>query len=311
MQSQMPTRVGVISLVVLMVGIGPAPILAAPGYEGVPTLGPGHGPYISILCYQDISEDADAPTSSVSASTLRRQIRYLRDQGFEFATVSQLASYRSRHYMLPSKVAVLTFDGGYESFYDDVLPILREEDVGATLSIITSLVDSSPADGPARLSWEQIREIAASGFVEIASQTHALHTLNPEYPEGENMSAVTTRLYDTEMDRYEDNAAYRVRLRDDFGRSRELLTEHAGVEVRVLSWPFGEHNQVAREIARLEGLPVTLGLEGGWVTRHQLRQGYLPRNLVTRETPIEAQGMTWFSPSLEPVQTAGAVTSDL
>jgi len=71
----------------------------------------------------------------------------------------------------------LTFDDGYESFYHEVLPLLREFEAPATLFVITGYVgrdnDWDAHLGLNRrrhLDWGQIREAARAG-VEIGSHT--------------------------------------------------------------------------------------------------------------------------------------------
>ena len=73
-------------------------------------------PVIAILCYHDISNDPNTRDDTVSPELLRTHIQSLRDQGFHFATASQLLAFRERPEALPEKVAVLTFDDGYRSF---------------------------------------------------------------------------------------------------------------------------------------------------------------------------------------------------
>jgi len=64
---------------------------------------------------------------------LRSQILSLKQGGWTFLSLSELLSYQNRPEELPSRAVVLTFDDGYRSFSERVLPLLREEKVKATL----------------------------------------------------------------------------------------------------------------------------------------------------------------------------------
>jgi len=75
---------------------------------------------------------------------------------------------------LPEKPILITFDDGYRSNYDLVYPILQEYGVKACISIIVLMPDL-PTDN--FCTWGQLREMTASGLVEIGSHSYRLHNL--------------------------------------------------------------------------------------------------------------------------------------
>ncbi|MGH7339266.1 MAG: poly-beta-1,6-N-acetyl-D-glucosamine N-deacetylase PgaB, partial [Candidatus Rokuibacteriota bacterium] len=243
---------------------------------------------------------------------LRAHVRALKANGWKFATVSQLESFRDRPKELPRRVVVLTFDDGLESFYRVVLPMLREEQVPATLTVVPSFLDAPPPDLPPVLSWDQLTEIAQSGWVEIASHTNEQHVLTAGNPFGTPTAAVTTRKFLTEDERYEDRAEYRTRIAADLAASKQTLEQRLGVPVRSLAWPYGEHNAVARELAEQAGFALTMGLNGGPASVQDLEEGFVERLLVTRGVDIGDADLTrWLVPDPDPVFAANVDLDEL
>jgi len=269
---------------------------------------PSSVPVIAILCYHDISDRPDAPSSTISPALLRSQILSLKQGGWTFLSLLELLSYQNRPEELPSRAVVLTFDDGYRSFSEHVLPLLREEKVKATLSIVTSFIDEPPKDLPPLMSWDQIREADRSGLVEIASHSHDLHRYVTSNPYRDTDPSVTARQYILREARYEDREEYRARVRKDLRESRDILREKLGHEVTVLTWPYGVHNEMARGIAIEEGFKTSLGLGGIAATVENIRGGYLPRVMVFRGSRIEGKKLGWLTPPRLPVR---AVQVDL
>jgi peptidoglycan/xylan/chitin deacetylase (PgdA/CDA1 family) len=73
--------------------------------------------------------------------------------------------------------AVLTFDDAYANFYEQVYPRLVERRLPALLYVATGFIDGDypvPIRGTERLApctWDQLREMAASGLVTLGSHT--------------------------------------------------------------------------------------------------------------------------------------------
>lgn len=270
-------------------------------------------PTIAVLCYHDVT-DAPHPVYkafTVSPETLRAQIRNLKSAGWSFLSLSELLSYREKPRELPPKTAVLTFDDGYRSFPEQVMPILKDEGVKATLAVVTSYIDSPPADQPPMMTWEQVREADGSGFVEIVSHTRDLHDFVPSNPYKDTSAAVATRKYILAEARYETREEYKRRIRDDMKGSRGIFRERLGHDVPVLCWPYGEHNAAAREIAREEGYEAFLGLEGTAVRGVELGQRHIPRVLVSRDTAIDGANLAWLYPPRVTIRSAQADLDDV
>lgn len=109
----------------------------------------------------------------------------------EFFTVSTREFERQLAYCVGRNV-VLTFDDGYQDNYTNVFPLLKKYRMTARIFVATSFIGGSRILRSGHvlpmLSWDQIKEMRASGLVEFFSHTHThpkLTELSPEEAEQE------------------------------------------------------------------------------------------------------------------------------
>ena len=108
-----------------------------------------------VLEYHNFTENASqAADYTMTVSALRRDLDFLRDNGYTTVLPRELAAGQlDDGSPLPQKAVLLTFDDGYESNYTLAFPILREYGAKAAISLITSRIDER-ADG--FLTWDDI-----------------------------------------------------------------------------------------------------------------------------------------------------------
>ncbi len=232
------------------------------------------GTRLLALCYHDVVEDpqlAARDPMSVTLDNLVKQFAWLDAQGFEPITLDQWAAAADGG-PLPDKPVLLTFDDGYASFGEHVLPLLKLFGFPAVLAPVTNWIDAPPGAmvdyGGERvprsrfLTWSQLRDIAASGQVEIASHSHDLHRGVAGNPFNNQQPAAVTRVWDPDTRSYETAETYEARLESDLRRSVSLITEHLGEPPRTIVWPYGAYNAQSTLLARALGLRYSLTLDG-------------------------------------------------
>ncbi|MBJ6361446.1 polysaccharide deacetylase family protein [Paenibacillus sp. GCM10012307] len=116
--------------------------------------------------------------SMINLESFEAGMKYLYDNGYYTATLSELEDYLHGYIQLPEKTVVLTFDDGYENNYIYAYPILKKYGLHAALFIIGSRVQEHAAkdfkpDKSSYLSQEQLD--AASDVFEYHSHTYDLH----------------------------------------------------------------------------------------------------------------------------------------
>lgn len=253
-------------------------LLLAPlaGHARAPAIPPGG---FLALSYHDVADDRHRDASpgagryGVEVSHLVAQFTWLRENGYRPVSLSEIAEARRGGRPLPPKAVLLSFDDGYADFHARVYPVLKLFGYPAVIALVGSWMDAPAGsqvdyDGgkvprEAFLSWDQVREMVASGLVEVASHSYALHRGVLGNPQGNEQPAATTRIYDPATRRYEDDATYRRRVRDDLERSARLIERETGKAPRAIVWPYGRYNGTTQQLARELGMPLMLTLEGG------------------------------------------------
>jgi biofilm PGA synthesis lipoprotein PgaB len=250
-------------------------------------------PKLTILSYHEIAEGNDAliPMYTVTPTNFVRQMDWLKNNGYHFVGMNDvLADYAGKK-ALPDRAVLITFDDGYRSVYVHAFPILKLFNAPAVVALVGSWMDV-PENGKVNfdgrsiprtdlLSWEQLREMTKSGLVEVASHTYALHEGIASNPQGNLQPAATARRWIAEKNRYEDEASYARRVKDDLVRNNALLKKHLGKGPRIIVWPYGRYNIETRKIAAELGMPIGLTLDDGGNTDNTPLYG-LRRSLLER-----------------------------
>jgi len=254
-----------------------------------------------VLSYHDVRDDvsanSDADAYAVSTQNFAAHLDWLSAHGYHPVSLTQLIQASRGGARLPPRPVLLTFDDGLRSVYTRVYPLLRAYHYPALVALITDYVDMTPGRsidyGYRRfgredfLDWKQLREMQASGLVEVASHTDNLHRGVQSNPQGNQTPAVTTRIYDPQAQRYETAQAYQQRLHDDLARSAQRIEKELGVRPQAIVWPYAAYNQMSNQIAREVGMPVSFDLEGRSTPVGSNLQG-LARLLVTNNPDVNA-----------------------
>lgn len=240
--------------------------------------------HVVVLAYHDVEDrDADQAYLSVRTDHLIGQLAWLRENGYRAVSVDQILAARRGGPALPERAVLLTFDDGYRSFHSRVLPILKAYRWPAVLAPVGTWLDT-PADKPVdfggkptererMLNWQQVRESAASGLVEIGAHTDALHYGIHANPQGNTEPAAAVRRYDPATGAYETDAAYEARVRADVRRITEKVRKVTGKPVRVWIWPYGAEGGTALRIIGENGYEMAFTLEDGLANVDRLMSG--------------------------------------
>jgi len=117
-----------------------------------------------ILMYHSV-EPGEASGMNVPPDHFERQLRYLREGGFQGLTLSELAAREDRF-----KTVAITFDDGFRNNFTHAWPLLQRYGFRATIFLSPEIRDIET------LTRDQIREMADSGKIEFGA--HTLHHVN-------------------------------------------------------------------------------------------------------------------------------------
>lgn len=123
----------------------------------------GQQPNIPGLLFHQVH-----PHMRVSPAEFEKLLIWLKKERYEPIFVWELPKYSVEKPPTRKRI-MLTFDDGYSDCYTAVFPLLKKYKTKATIFVITSKVSDISSGG--YLSWSQIREMIASGFVDIQSHS--------------------------------------------------------------------------------------------------------------------------------------------
>jgi biofilm PGA synthesis lipoprotein PgaB len=250
-------------------------------------------PGFIALCYHNL-EDADPDQTYIGVTTVKfvEQLSWLRRNGYTFVSVDDLLAARAGKKALPEKAVLLTFDDGYESFYTRAFPILKAFNAPAVLGLVgawmagasghTVAFGQESAPRELFMTWDQVREVAASGLVEIASHTYDLHKGVLANPQGNVEPAAVTLTYGENG--YENEDAYRHRIDADTDAMAQTIARETGKRPRVTVWPYGAYNGLAVAVGAAHGMGVTFSLDEGPADISALAA--LPRHYLTNDPSL-------------------------
>lgn len=277
---------------------------------------------LHVLAYHDVRDDVaatvDADQYAISTANLISHFQWLREHGFTPVSIEQIVAAGAGGAPLPDKAVLLTFDDGFKSAYTHVLPLLELFDYPAVAAIVTGWIDGDSTVVQAGraltradfLSWDEVRALADSGLVEIASHSHDLHRGITGNSQGNELPAGVTRRYAD--GHYEDAAAHAARVATDLATSARLIAEHAGQPPRVVAWPYGASNEALVSAAEDLGLGVALTLADGRNDLSSAGRGHLKlgRHLLRGNAGIDALAYALLHPPPQPIVRAAQVDLD-
>ncbi len=228
-----------------------------------------------VLGYHDVRDDVngklDPDRDAISSKLLVEHFEWLKSRGYPVVSFEQVLAAESQGPALPENAILLTFDDGLESIYTRVLPLLRAYRYPAVVAVVGRWLDLKPGEtvdyAGRKLGREdfltpvQIREIADSGLVEIASHSYDLHKAVSANPLGSVMPAAVTRIWDKDSG-YESETTWRERLHADLKRSKDQIKSLTGKNPRAMVWPYGATGREANSIAADLGMRVAFDLGG-------------------------------------------------
>jgi len=107
-----------------------------------------------------------------------QQMEYL-SANFKILSLADFYEIRNAGNKSPERIAVITFDDGYEDNYEYAFPVLKKLGIKATIFLTTGFINGevditkkdSVYNGLKPLKWEQILEMRANGIT-FGSHTH-------------------------------------------------------------------------------------------------------------------------------------------
>ena len=197
---------------------------------------------VPILVYHQVN-DVDEDELTLRVEQFDAQMKYLVDEGYNVITPTELLDAWDGKGSLPNKPAVITFDDGHIELYKNVFPILKKYNLKATIFIITDFLNLYPN----YLTWDQAREMQASGLVSFQS-----HTLN-----NRDLTKIKSR----------------DKIWDQLYSSKQAIEWYLKTPVAFISYPGGQYDQDVESLSKEAGYRA--GFTFDYSLTHNLPQHYL------------------------------------
>ncbi len=191
---------------------------------------------IPVLMYHSCKENYPQESSSlyVTPEVFEKQMNDLVAKGYTFVNYYQVFDYMCGSGTLPEKPVIITFDDGYLDNFVNVFPILKKNNVKATIFVVTdALKDDETEYDESKIqymTWKQAIEMQNSGLVNIESHTKNHYDLN--------------KLTESEVN-------------DQFRESKEAIKTKMGKDTFIVSLPYGSGNWKVIEQSKKNGYKMT------------------------------------------------------
>ena len=211
---------------------------------------------IPVLLYHHVSDErTDMPELTLSVAAFERQVKRLRDAGFESIRLSEFLEYMAgKEVALPERPILITFDDGYEDNYRYAFPVLKREGFRAVIFMVGINFDRKN-----RLTSAQIHEMQADGWeVGAHSMTHP------------DLAELTSEM-----------------MRREVTKSRRKVEQAARVSGVVFAYPGGHYSQDVMEAVEAAGYQGAFSVLSG-LNHPERDHAYLLRRIpVFRSTDFD------------------------
>lgn len=185
-----------------------------------------------ILAYSGIGEDS-YPDTNLRREQFREHLSELINGEYNVIALPEAVTALRDKKNLPPKAVVITFEGAYQSAFENAMPLLQEHHLPFTVFYASGSADSQ---NTRYMSWESLKSLSKEENVSLGILPVAYSPLG--------------EMSETEFLRQINNA--RVRHREKLGRAAQFF-----------SYPFGLYHERHKKAIEQQGFTAAFGLHSG------------------------------------------------
>jgi peptidoglycan/xylan/chitin deacetylase (PgdA/CDA1 family) len=207
---------------------------------------------IPILMYHHVVEEGNE-TNKITITTKRfeEDIEYLKDKGYTVISFKELIAYSDGKENLPDKPIIITFDDGYEDNYKNAYPILKKNNIKATIFVVGSRIGITNFNDDSRysyMSWDQAKEMYESGLIEIQPHSYDLHYYKESLKHGQG---VLPKIKENKKEHHD-------RFLNDTEKVMKFIKDNVGSDSYVYAYPYGKYVLTNEEVLKELDFKITL-----------------------------------------------------
>ena len=214
---------------------------------------------VPVLCYHSVNSKLNDECDPIDPGLFEEHLRYIKENHtvISFRHFAEGLVYGTK---VPKNAVVITFDDGYRDNYEVAYPLLKKYEAHATIFVVSGFVnkevDLVGVPGWEAMSWDQLRELDKSAFVEIGAHTDTHPILSSLEPQ---------------------NAEYEI------GHSREELSKKLGRDVDLFAYPNGQGADISPSALKyIEDNSYLAACSTMWRTTHKKSQRYLINRVMVK-----------------------------
>jgi peptidoglycan/xylan/chitin deacetylase (PgdA/CDA1 family) len=205
---------------------------------------------VAVLAYHHLSDTAKSNVT-ITPELFRDQLVYLLKHNYRFITLKQFRQFLQGG-AVPDNSVLVTFDDGYESFYQYGYPILKELGIPAVNFVITGDLDNPQGSTIPSLSKTEIEQMVQQpDFIDVQCHSDRLHAkVNNDEALLTSFVAVNGALETEEQ--YERRI---VRDTDQcIGKLSALYPPERPTAIDFYAYPFGDYDSEASRLVQESGI---------------------------------------------------------
>ncbi len=202
--------------------------------------------------------------NGICTEIFEQQLQYLKDSGYYSASWEDWQTAKLAKIPLPGKAVLLTFDGGYLDFFNNLFPLLKRFDFTATVFLVAESIgkinswEKADSEQVQLMGWPEIRQLRDAG-IEIGSMSATYQPL--------------TGLSPTEIVR-------------EGAKSRAILERGLGKPVKCFAYPYGNVDKIVENLVGAIGYTYGVSYESKFSNFEDSLLS-LPRMQVTTENTLK------------------------
>ena len=174
-------------------------------------------------------EENKYPSTNIRIKDFKEHLKIIEENKIKFVNPKNFENElkNNKH----ERKILLTIDDGFQSFYENAWPILKEKKIPFILFVSTREIGASNY-----MTWNQIKEISKEDFVEIGNHSHTHEYLVDESNE---------------------------LIKEDIAKSISIFKKNLGKNSIFFSYPFGEYSNDFKNIIKDFGFKFAFGQHSG------------------------------------------------
>jgi peptidoglycan/xylan/chitin deacetylase (PgdA/CDA1 family) len=213
---------------------------------------PQDGVCVPILMYHSILKDKQKIGDYImTPERFEQDLIYIKEKGYTTITITDLINYCEKpDAELPKNPIILTLDDGYYNNYVYVYPLMKKYNMKCVISVIGIFSDENiegekMSPNYSHLTWDQMKEMSNSGYVEIQNHSYNMHT----YDNGRKGSIKKIG---------ESSDIYTKLFTEDVLYLQNILKEKAGIIPNTYAYPYGRISKESIPTLKTLGFKATL-----------------------------------------------------